>query len=229
MYEALGVRDVDSILKPEPKPMPMDPAVEHIQALAATPFQAFKGQDHRAHITAHLNFMGTNLAQNNPIITGALSKNIFEHISLMALEQVEIEFMREIQMIQQMSQNPQAMQNPAMQMQVQALTSKVESRKAELIADMMEDYMKEEKKIMGDFGNDPIAKLRARELDLQAQENARKKQTDEERINLDKMKAMMNQMNQQEKLEQNEDLAELRAATSLTKTELTNRAKKEII
>jgi hypothetical protein len=229
MYEALGVRDVDSILKPEPKPMPMDPAVEHIQALAAAPFQAFKGQDHRAHITAHLNFMGTNLAQNNPIITGALSKNIFEHISLMALEQVEIEFMREIQMVQQMSQNPQAMQNPAMQVQIQAITSKVESRKAELIADMMEDYMKEEKKIMGDFGNDPIAKLRARELDLQAQENARKKKTDEERINLDKMKAMMNQMNQQEKLEQNEDLAELRAATSLTKTELTNRAKKEII
>jgi hypothetical protein len=173
--------------------------------------------------------MGTNLAQNNPIITGALSKNIFEHISLMALEQVEIEFMREIQMVQQMSQNPQAMQNPAMQVQIQAITSKVESRKAELIADMMEDYMKEEKKIMGDFGNDPIAKLRARELDLQAQENARKKKTDEERINLDKMKAMMNQMNQQEKLEQNEDLAELRAATSLTKTELTNRAKKEII
>ena len=229
MYEALGVRDVDSILKPEPKPMPMDPAVEHIQALAAAPFQAFKGQDHRAHITAHLNFMGTNLAQNNPIITGALSKNIFEHISLMALEQVEIEFMREIQMVQQMSQNPQAMQNPAMQVQIQAITSKVESRKAELIADMMEDYMKEEKKIMGDFGNDPIAKLRARELDLQAQENARKKKTDEERINLDKMKAMMNQMNQQEKLEQNEDLAELRAATSLTKTELTNRAKKEMI
>ena len=55
MYEALGVKDVDLILKKPPKPMPKDPALEHIDALGALPFQAFPGQDHRAHITAHLN------------------------------------------------------------------------------------------------------------------------------------------------------------------------------
>jgi serine phosphatase RsbU (regulator of sigma subunit) len=40
----------------------------------------------------------------------------------------------------------------------------------------------------------------------------------EERLNLDKMRAMMNQENQDEKLEQNEDLAKLRANTSIEKT-----------
>ena len=35
---------------------------------------------------------------------------------------------------------------------------------------------------------------------------------------LDTLKAMMNQQNTQEKLEQNEDLAELRADTSIAKT-----------
>ena len=40
----------------------------------------------------------------------------------------------------------------------------------------------------------------------------------EERINLDKMRAMMNQQNQDEKLEQNEELAKLRADTSIEKT-----------
>jgi hypothetical protein len=35
-----------------------------------------------------------------------------------------------------------------------------------LIADMMEEFMQEEKKITSQFDNDPIAKLRARELDL---------------------------------------------------------------
>ena len=49
-------------------------------------------------------------------------------------------------------------------------------------------------------------------------ENERKKEQDEERINLDKMKAMMNQSNQDEKLEQNEELAKLRANTSIEKT-----------
>ena len=39
-----------------------------------------------------------------------------------------------------------------------------------------------------------------------------------QRINLDKMRAMMNQQNQEEKLEQNEELAKLRANTSIEKT-----------
>ena len=30
------------------------------------PFQAFPGQDHKAHIDAHLNFMQSNMVQNNP-------------------------------------------------------------------------------------------------------------------------------------------------------------------
>jgi hypothetical protein len=83
---------------------------------------------------------------------------------------------------------------------------------------MMEEYMKEEKRLLGDFSNDPIAKLRARELDLRAQENARKEREGEDRLNLDKMRAMMNQENQDEKRQQNEELAKLRADTSIEKT-----------
>ena len=113
-----------------------------------------------------------------------------------------------------------AQQNPALQQQVQMLTQKIEGRKAVLIAEMMEEFMKEEKEITSQFDNDPIAKLRSRELDLRAMENQRRKEQDQERINLDKMKAMMNQSNQEEKLEQNEDLANLRADTSIQKTVL---------
>ena len=220
MYEALGVKNIDSLLKAPQRPMPMDPAVEHIQSLGGQPFQAFKGQDHQAHITAHLAFMATNMARNNPAVTASLQKNIFEHISLMALEQVEVEFQREIVMLQQMQQNPEAMQNPMMQQQVMDINMRIESRKAVLIAEMMEEYMKEEKKLLGDFSNDPLARLRARELDLRAQENERKEREGQERMDLDKMRAMMNQANTEEKLEQNEDLAKLRADTSIEKTVL---------
>jgi hypothetical protein len=226
MYEALGVRDIDKILNvPEP-PMPKDPALEHIDSLSGKPFQAFRGQDHRAHITSHLNFMSTNMARNNPVIMGALEKNIFEHISLMALEQVEIEYTSQLQQLQQLSQDPMAAQNPQMQMQVQQLQMQIESRKAILIAEMMDEFMKEEQRITSQFDNDPIAKLKSRELDLQAQENARKSKEGQEKINLDKMRAMMNQMNTQEKLQQNEDLAELRAATSIAKQQFSDMNKK---
>tara|TARA_R110000824_G_scaffold291675_1_gene480198 strand:- start:55 stop:792 length:738 start_codon:yes stop_codon:yes gene_type:complete len=222
MYEALGVKDIDLILKRPSQPTPKDPALEHIDALGGKPFQAFAGQDHRAHITAHLNFMGTNMVKNAPMVNGALEKNILEHISLMAQEQIELEFRDELMQLQQMIpmlQNRQAMmQNPNLQNQVQMLQQKIESRKAVLIAEMMEEFSKEEKKITGDFGNDPIAKLKARELDLQAKDNARKEKEGEDKMSLDKMKAMMNQANVEEKLDQNEELAELRANTSIQKT-----------
>ena len=227
MYEALGVKDIDQVLlRPQP-PAPKDPALEHIDALAGKPFQAFPGQDHRAHITAHLNFMATNMARNNPMIMASLEKNCFEHISLMAQEQVEIEFQNEMQQLGAIQQNPQAMQDPNIQMQVRMLTEKIEARKAQLIADMMEEFMQEEKKITSQFDNDPIAKLRARELDLQAQENDRKRKADEDRSNLDRMRAMMNQSTTQQKLNQNEELARLRADTSIEKTVLTAQLRKE--
>jgi len=143
----------------------------------------------------------------------------------MAQEQVEIEFRNEIQQLQMMQQNPQAMQNPQIQIQIRMLSEKIEARKAVLIAEMMEEFMNEEKKITSQFDNDPIAKLKSRELDLMAQENDRKRQESNERINLDKMKAMMNQSTDSQKLQQNEDLAKLRANTSLEKTVLSAQLK----
>jgi hypothetical protein len=220
MYEALGVKDIDQILIRPQEPAPKDPALEHIDALAGKAFQAFPGQDHRAHITAHLNFMATNMARNAPMVMAALEKNIFEHISIMSQEQVEVEFRNELQQLSSIQQNPQAMMDPNIQMQVKMLSEKIEARKAQLIAEMMEEFMNEEKKITSQFDNDPIAKLRSRELDLQAQENVRKRKADEDRMNLDRMKAMMNQSTQQQKLDQNEELAQLRADTSLEKTVL---------
>ena len=124
-----------------------------------------------------------------------------------------------------MLSNAQVSQNPEAQQELQRLQLEIESRKAILIAEMMEDFLQEEKKVSGDFGNDPIAKLRARELDLKAQDNMRKQQEDEARINLDKTKMLMNRDIQEDKMEQNEDLALLRAKTSLEKQKMSNRAK----
>ena len=195
------------------------------------PFQAFPGQDHRAHMTAHMNFMSTNIARNNPMIMASLEKNIFEHISLMSQEQVEMEMAQEIQQIQQLQQqaqqNPQMAQNPQMQQQLKMFSDKFEARKAVLIAEMTEEFMNEEKEITSQFDNDPLAKLKARELDLRAAENQRRKEYDSKRIELDRMKAVMNQQNQDNKLEQNEELAEMRAETSIEKTLLQNALKKD--
>ena len=227
MYEALGVKDIDKILIRPQQPQPKDPAQEHIAALAGQPFQAFPAQDHRAHLTSHLSFMATTLVKTNPILMAALEKNCFEHISLMAQEQIEIEFAQEINQMGALMQNPQASQNPQMQKQMQNFQIQVESRKAKLISDMMEEFLKEEQQISSQFDTDPIAALRARELAITAENNARKSEYDKERLNIDRMKAMMNQVTQDQKLQQNEDLAKMRADTSIQKTILSSQLKKD--
>jgi hypothetical protein len=170
----------------------------------------------------------------------ALQKNILEHISLMAQEQVQLEFVEELQEVQMIQQQMQAMgaQNPAMaqnmmqnpqvmqaQQRLQQITNQIESRKAKLIAEMQEDYAKEEEKIMGEYGGDPLLRLKGRELDLRAQDNQRKEEEGEERLNLDKMKAMMNQQNKEDELEQEADLAGLRAGVTLAKQSMADQSK----
>jgi hypothetical protein len=185
--------------------------------------------------------MRLNMVQNNPMVMATMQKNILEHISLMAQEQVQIEFveeLKELQMIQQQmqqmgAQNPAMaqgmMQNPQMmqqQQRVQQITNAIEARKAQLIAEMQEDYAKEEEKITGEFAGDPLLKIKSREVDLKAAENQRREEEGQERLNLDKMKAMMNQSQHEDDLEQSKELAEMRANVSLTKQEMSDASKR---
>jgi len=220
MYEAIGVKNINAILPAPAQPIPMDPAMEHIQALGAKPFQAFPGQDHRAHIDAHLNFMQVNMVRNSPVAMGLMQKNILEHIALMAQEQVQLEFKQELLEVQQLQQV--AMQDPMIANQVKMTLEKIESRKSQLIAEMTAEFAKEENKITSQFDSDPLLKLKSREVDLRAMENERKAKEAEERINLDKARTMMDQEFKEDKLEQNEKLAKLRAGVSLAKSNAGN-------
>ncbi|MCJ7570400.1 MAG: hypothetical protein MUO82_00765 [Candidatus Thermoplasmatota archaeon] len=215
MYEAIGVKNIDLILPPPQPPLPMDPSMEHINAMTGQPFQAFAGQDHTAHIEAHLNFMQLNIIKNNPMAMGIIQKNVLEHISVMAQEQIQLEFSKELMQLQSMQQ--QAQMNPQLQLQVQQMTQAIESRKAKLIAEMTKDYMTEENKINDGMNNDPLVQLKSREIDLRAMENERKKKEAEDRLNLEKLKVMSNRQVSDEKLEQTDDLTKLKIGVDLAK------------
>ena len=225
MYEAVGVKNINAILPPPQQPQPIDPALEEIAAMGMKPFQAFPGQDHKAHIDSHLNFMQSNMVQNSPVIMGALQKNILERISLMAQEQIQLEFQAELAQAQQMQQMLQQQpQNQQLVQQVTQLTNTINARKAVLVAEMVKDYMAEEEKVINELGSDPLIKLKSRELDLKAKADEAKKDYDKGRISLDTMKAMQNQAQFEDKQEQNEELADLRADTSLTKQIMSSEA-----
>ena len=222
MYEAIGIKNVDLILPPPAPPQAMDPSMEHIQALAGKKFQAFPKQDHKAHIDAHLNFMGTSMVRNNPTIASLVQKNILEHISLMAQEQIQLEFAKELVQLQQMQVQMQqqamtgmpAQPNPMMEQ----LQVAIESRKSKLIAEMTKDFMEEERKINSAEDVDPLIKLKSREVDLRAMENERKKEEGEQKLEIERAKLVQDQVTHDEKMEQNESLAGLRAGVSLAKS-----------
>ena len=226
MYEAVGVKDIDQILPPPPPKMPKDPALENIDAIAQKPFQAYPGQDHRAHISAHLYFMSTNMVRNNPIIMGAMEKNILEHISIMAQEQIQVEFKQQMAMLPQLQQ--QAPTNPQAQQQLQQITQQLEARKAVLISEMMEEFMKEEKRITSQFDHDPLLKIKSREVDLKAVDTQRKDMEMKQRGEIDRAKLVQSRDIHEDKIEQNEDLSELRADTSLQKQQMANEARERL-
>jgi len=172
------------------------------------------------------------MVRTNPQILAAVQKNIMEHISLMAQEQVQLEFKDEIAQLQQLSQqmapilqqqqlNPQAMQqNPQvmqMQQQQQMLNEQMESRKAQLVAETMEEYLNEEKKVLNTIGNDPLLQLKADELQLKAREEARKKEEAEDKLAMENLKLMQAKEISEDKLQQDDEHAKLRASVSLAK------------
>ena len=229
MYEALGVKDIDLLLPPPPQPAPMDPASENILALNGKKIQAFPKQDHQAHMRAHLQFMGTMMARNNPKCLSILQQNCMEHINLMATEQIEIEFAEELQelvavqqemqlLVQQLG--PQVQQNPdfvQFQQKIQTIQVAIEARKSQLIAEFTSDYAKAEKEVLNQVENDPVLKLKDRDLDLKAREEQRKEEEGQQKANLDMMKLMQNRDIADEKLEQDDNHAKLRASVSLAK------------
>ena len=207
----------------------MDPASENIMALNNKKFQAFPKQDHQAHMKAHIQFMGTMMVRNNPRALARLQQNCMEHINLMAAEQIELEFAEEMVKMQQLTLQAQAMvqqmgpmaqQNQQfiqLQRQIEGTKVAMEARKSQLIAEFTTDYVKAEKEVLNQIENDPVLKLKDRDLDLKAREEQRKEEESQQKANLDMMRLMQNKEIAEEKLEQDDKHAKLRASVSLAK------------
>jgi len=164
MYEALGVKDVDRLLKqvPQTEDQPLDPAQENINALDMAELKAFQGQDHQSHIMAHMVFGSTPMAMQMPPVAMSLQKHIMEHVKIQAEEQ-------SMAMAQQ-----QGVQDP---MQVEML-------KAQMIAQGMQQVKQMSQQVSGQ-GPDPLVQLKEKELELRAQAEQNDTQLDQAKLGLE--------------------------------------------
>ena len=193
MYEALGVRDIDSILKaPEvEEPMPKDPAQENVDALNDVGLQAFEGQDHDAHIMAHLTFMAGGLVQQMPNVVMALQKHVLEHVKLKAREQAAVQFMQQNQ-----GQPPTEDQ----MLQVEALV-------AQIIAQEMTAVRALSQQIAGggeEAGPDPLIMLKQQEVDQKGQKTQADIANDQQKLALEQEKMLERSRQFDDRLESQE-------------------------
>ena len=211
MYQSLGVKDIDAILPPPKSPAPRDPAIENADSLLAKKIYAFRGQDHQSHIDAHRTFMSSMLVRANPQATTILQSHIMEHVSLLAREIVEAE---NAEIIQAEAQKFGGQIPPELQQQFQAEIEKQVSVKA---TEFIEEMFVEEQQAMAGQGQDPLIGLKEQELQLRAQEIQRKSQNDQSKLELEGAKLDQQAKIAQDKIDSNEDIAQLRANVNLDK------------
>ena len=174
MYQAMGVDNIDAILKADEdnEPQPQSPAVENAAAMKGSPLRAFIQQDHPAHMKAHAEFMFTRMVQINPPLYSMLQAHVSEHVALMAQKQVQEQFAQmeqDLQMrMQQAQMNPQEMQrlDGLSQQLMTDKTNAIANLEAQMTAQLAQD---EEKRTAAEQA-DPLVKLKQREIDLRAAE-----------------------------------------------------------
>jgi len=91
ILDAANMPNLDQILPPKKKAVPLDPVSDIVSATRGLPIAAFPGQNHDAHITVKMSFlqdpqMGANPAMQR--VVPILQSNIQEHIVLKYQEQV---------------------------------------------------------------------------------------------------------------------------------------------
>ena len=173
MYEALGVKDVDRIMRrvPDEEPVPKDPAQENIDSMDMIPLKAFEGQEHEAHIMAHMVFGSTPMVGGMPAIAMALQKHIMEHVKIAAREKAAVAFIQSRQAAGGQPATEEEM------LQLEGLT-------AQFIAEGMQ-MVKQLSQQVSNQGPDPLVKLKEQELQIKAQSEQADAQNDQAKLNLE--------------------------------------------
>ncbi len=211
MYDALGVRDVDRLLKPkdEGQPQPKDPAQENIDALNQVQLMAFEGQNHDAHIMAHLVFGSSSIVAQAIPVAVSLQKHVMEHAKFKAQERAMAEAM---QMLGPQMMGPQGMPqlSPEMMAQIDGLV-------AQYIAEEMQNLKVLSAQISATGegeGPDPLVALKQEELGIRRMQAEASIQKDRADLQLERQKLDERAREFNARMRQTEELAreKLRAA-----------------
>jgi hypothetical protein len=207
VYAALNVRDISGLLKPQNAQFPKDPATENANIMDTMKVKAFAGQQHDAHIVAHLMFGMSPLIQQNLPAAVMLQQHILEHVRLKAEEMVEAE------LFQAYGNDPDRM--------VSAIQK--EGMIALKIAENMKGLKDIEEQLSGggEPPPDPLIELKKQELAQRAENDKQKIALENQSLQLDQQKVQQNAQIAQERLRSQENIAQFRGQIARERAQVT--------
>ena len=194
MYEALGVKDIDQILRKDSPTAPKDPATESADLLDGNLLKAYEGQDHDAHIQNHLIFGTNQMVLGNPPMAMKLQKHVLDHVSMKAKEQVML-------LVQQ----------------GQVSENQMEAAVAKLQAQFMAEIKQLSGQLSGQGKPDPVIQLKQQELQQDAQKDQLDAQVDAARLQLDAERLKQRTATDQARIQKDYDIADKRAEVQYDK------------
>ena len=193
MYEALEIKNPETLFKPEPQVPevpPRDPISEQQAAMLGQPIKAFEWEDHEAYIAAHSSFIQNPMVSQNQNAVQMISANIQEHQAMLYKIQIEEAMGQPLPPLEQLQQMPpeqsQQIMNEIAQAATQA-TAQVTGR-----AEAMAKAEEIEKM-------DPIIELQRAEIRQKAVAADQKVEVDREKIESQEAIAEMKIAAQREK------------------------------
>ena len=176
MYDALDIKNIDTILPPPQPPAPLDPGTENANVLKGMPLQAFQPQDHMAHIRVHAAMLQQPATATNPQAFMMLQSHVQEHVAMHARDLVQ-------EMFQGLAQQAQMQGEMIPQVDPAALEAAV----AQQIADTTEALAP---LLQPPQQPDPLVAIRQQELENDTQEIQRKAMNDAMDFQIDQARLM---------------------------------------
>jgi hypothetical protein len=212
MYEALGVTDIDRIMKsvPEEEPKPIDPAQENINALDMLELHAFEGQNHQAHITAHLVFGASPMVGGMPPVAMSLQKHVMEHVQIAAKEQAAVAY------LQQMQQKGGQPATDDEMLEIERMT-------AQFVAEGLQQVKELSGQLSGAGAPDPFVQLKEQELQIKAQADQADQAIDQAKVQLDAQNQQMRGSQFDQRLASQEKQTQARIDAAMQRELLKNR------